>query len=60
MKFSQIDVSNVEKIIEKITAMANGVRYVPQIFSENIYIGDFDKIHKLDQGKKLDKLLSLE
>jgi glutaredoxin 3 len=43
-----------------MSAMANGARSVPQIFADNIHIGDCDKIHKLDQEKKLDKLLDLE
>ena len=60
IRFSEIDVSNDEKLREKMTAMANGARSVPQIFAENVYIGDCDKIHKLDQEKKLDKLLGLE
>jgi glutaredoxin 3 len=51
VKFSEIDLSN---------AMANGARSVPQIFADNIHIGDCDKIHKLDQEKKLDKLLGIE
>ena len=43
-----------------MSAMANGVRSVPQIFADNIHIGDCDKIHKLDQEKKLDKLIGLD
>jgi glutaredoxin 3 len=60
VKFSEIDVSNNEALREKMSAMANGARSVPQIFADNIHIGDCDKIHKLDQEKKLDKLLGLE
>jgi glutaredoxin 3 len=60
VKFSEIDVSNDEALREKMSAMANGARSVPQIFANNIYIGDCDEIHKLDQEKKLDKLLGLE
>ena len=60
IKFSEIDVSNNEVLREKMSAMANGARSVPQIFADNIHIGDCDKIHKLDQEKKLDKLLGLE
>ena len=60
IKFSEIDVSIDETLREKMSAMANGARSVPQIFADNIYIGDCDKIHKLDQEKKLDKLLGLE
>jgi glutaredoxin 3 len=60
IKFSEIDVSNDEALREKMSAMANGARSVPQIFADNIHIGDCDKIHKLDQEKKLDKFLGLE
>ena len=60
IKFSEINVSNDEILREKMSVMANGARSVPQIFADNIHIGDCDKIHKLDQEKKLDKLLGLE
>jgi glutaredoxin 3 len=59
IKFTEIDISNDETLREKMSAMANGARSVPQIFADNIHIGDCDKIHKLDQEKKLDKLLGL-
>jgi glutaredoxin 3 len=58
--FDEIDVSRNESLREKMSMMANGARSVPQIFIDNIYIGDCDKIYKLDQEKKLDKLLGLE
>jgi glutaredoxin 3 len=60
IKFYEIDVSNNETLREKMSAMASGVRSVPQIFADNIHIGDCDKIYKLEQEKKLDKLIGLE
>jgi glutaredoxin 3 len=60
VRFSEIDVSEDEILREKMSAMANGARSVPQIFADSIYIGDCEKIYKLDQEKKLDKLLGLE
>jgi glutaredoxin 3 len=60
IKFYEIDISKNELLRERMTTMTNGARSVPQIFIDNIYIGDCDKIHKLDQEKKLDKLLGLE
>ena len=60
IKFSEIDVSNDEALRERMSAMANGARSVPQIFADNVHIGDSDKIYQLDQEKKLDKLLGLE
>ena len=58
--FTEIDLSNDVSLREKMSAMTNGARSVPQIFADNVHIGDCDKIHKLDQEKKLDKLLGLE
>jgi glutaredoxin 3 len=60
IKFFEIDVSIDEVLREKMSAKANGARSVPQIFADNIHIGDCNKIHKLDQEQKLDKLLGLE
>jgi len=60
IKFSEINISNDETLREKMSTMANGARSVPQIFADNIHIGVCDKIHKLEQEKKLDKLLGLE
>jgi glutaredoxin 3 len=60
IKFSEIDISNDEALRENMSSMANGARSVPQIFADNVHIGDCDKIHKLEQEKKLDKLLGLE
>ena len=60
IKFSEIDVSDDETLREKMSAKANGARSVPQVFADDIHIGDCDKIYKLDQEKKLDKLLGLE
>jgi len=60
IKFSEIDVSHNETLREKMSAMANGARSVPQIFADDVHIGDCDKIHKLEQDKKLDKLIGFE
>ena len=60
VKFYEINISNNEPLREKMSVLANGARSVPQIFADNVHIGDCDKIYKLDQEKKLDKLLGLE
>jgi glutaredoxin 3 len=60
VKFYEIDVSNNESLREKMSNLANGARSVPQIFADDVYVGDCNKIHKLDEEKKLDKLLGLE
>jgi glutaredoxin 3 len=43
-----------------MSAMANGARSVPQIFADNVHIGDCDKIYKLEREEKLNKLLGIE
>jgi glutaredoxin 3 len=60
IKFTEVDISNNDALREKMSAMANGARSVPQIFADNIHIGDCDRIHKLDQENKLNSLLGLE
>ena len=60
IQFSEIDVSNNDTLREEMSSMATGARSVPQRFVDNVQIGDCDKIYKLDQEKKLDKLLGLE
>ena len=60
IKFFEIDISNDEALRNKMSLMSSGARSVPQIFADNVHIGDCDKIHKLDQEKKLDKLLGIE
>jgi len=60
IKFFEIDISNDENLREKMSAMTNGARSVPQIFADNVHIGDCNTIYKLDQEKKLDKLLGIE
>ena len=60
IKFFEIDISNDENLREKMSDMTNGARSVPQIFADNVHIGDCDTIYKLDQEKKLDKLLGIE
>ena len=60
IQFSEIDVSNNDTLREEMSSMTNGARSVPQIFVDNVHIGDCNKIYKLDQEKKLDKILGLE
>jgi glutaredoxin 3 len=58
--FEEINVSNNDILREKMTKMTNGARSVPQIFVDNIHIGDCDKIHLLDKENKLDSILGLK
>jgi glutaredoxin 3 len=58
--FEEINISNNDILREKMTKMANGARSVPQIFVDNIHIGDCDKIHLLDKENKLNSILGLK
>jgi glutaredoxin 3 len=40
-----------------MTARAHGRMSVPQIFFDDIHIGDGDELHELDRDGKLDELL---
>jgi glutaredoxin 3 len=60
IQFSEINVSNDDSLREKMVEMANGARSVPQIFVDNVHIGDCEKIYKLDNENKLDTLLGIE
>ena len=60
IKFIEINISNDENLRDKMSNITNGARSVPQIFINNVHIGDCDKIYKLDQENKLDQLLGLK
>ena len=54
--YEEIDVSTPE-IHEKMMALAEGRRTVPQIFFDGIPIGGFDKLSELEMAGKLDALV---
>lgn len=58
--FHEIDVSNDDTLREKMSNMTNGKRSVPQIFINNVYIGDCEKIYQLEKENKLNRLLGLD
>jgi glutaredoxin 3 len=58
--FNEIDVSNDDALREKMANMTNGKRSVPQIFINNVYIGDCEKIYQLEKENKLNRLLGLD
>ncbi|MGH6838054.1 MAG: glutaredoxin 3 [Methylocella sp.] len=41
-----------------MTARAHGRMSVPQIFFDDMHIGDCDELHELDRDGRLDKLLA--
>ena len=60
VKFIEINISNNEILKNKMMEITNGAKSVPQVFVNNIHIGDCNKIHQLDKDNKLDTILGLE
>jgi glutaredoxin 3 len=56
--YDEIDVSYDPAGRQRMTAMANGKRTVPQIFIGETHIGDCDELYALDRQGRLDPLLA--
>jgi glutaredoxin 3 len=56
--YAEIDVSRDPGLRQAMTARANGLRTVPQIFIGARHVGGSDDIHALDHAGKLDPLLA--
>lgn len=57
VKFTQIDVTNNDKLREELVHKANGRKTLPQIFINEISIGGYDDLYALDSRGELDKML---
>ena len=57
LAFTEIAVDGDPRSRTDMTARARGRMTVPQIFFDDIHIGDCDELHALDRAGKLDKLL---
>lgn len=55
--WTEIDVSEDEKIREKMIERSGGRRTTPQIFIDGKHIGGFDDLRALDEQGGLDTLL---
>jgi glutaredoxin 3 len=58
LAFSEIPVDDDPEARQAMTARAHGRKTVPQIFFDNIHIGDCDELCELDRNGKLDRLLA--
>jgi len=56
-EYKEIDVTGNDKAREELTAKANGMKTVPQIFINGRHIGGYDMTAELDKEGKLDELL---
>jgi glutaredoxin 3 len=57
LTFEEIDVSGNPELRQAMTVKAHGHRTVPQIFFDDIHIGDCDRLHELEAKGELDPLL---
>ncbi|MDQ6703026.1 MAG: glutaredoxin 3 [Pseudomonadota bacterium] len=58
LAFTEIAVDGDSRVRRDMTARAHGRMSVPQIFFNDIHIGDCDELHELDRDGKLDELLA--
>jgi glutaredoxin 3 len=58
LAFTEIAVDDDPRTRWDMTARAHGRASVPQIFFDDIHIGDCDELHELDRDGKLDDLLN--
>jgi glutaredoxin 3 len=56
--FEEVDVSNDPELRRQMIAKAGGRLTVPQIFVDDVYVGDCDGMYALDKAGKLDALLN--
>ena len=59
IKFTEINLNKNPDQFDGMLKKSNGARTVPQIFNDNNYIGDCDKIYELNSEGTLDKLLGI-
>ncbi|MCF8467073.1 MAG: glutaredoxin 3 [Sneathiella sp.] len=57
--YKEIDVTVSGDLREEMTRRAKGAYTVPQIFVEDVHIGDSDYIQMLDENGKLDNILGI-
>jgi len=55
--YREIRVDGNLQLREELIQKSGGRRTVPQIFVENIHVGDCDELHALERAGKLDPLL---
>ncbi|MEH6404469.1 MAG: glutaredoxin 3 [Sneathiella sp.] len=59
IKFKEIDVTIDGKKRQEMAKRSDGAHSVPQIFVNDIHLGDCDFIHRLDASGKLDQILGV-
>ena len=57
LKFSEIDVSSGEKIIDEMIKKSKGQRTIPQIFFGDHHVGGYTELRALEKENKLKDFL---
>ena len=57
LKFSEIDVSSGENIIDEMIKKSNGQRTIPQIFFGDRHVGGYTELRALEKENKLKEFL---
>ena len=60
LAFTEIPVDGDPEARREMTAKAHGRATVPQIFFDNVHVGDSDELHELAGNGKLARLLAGE
>ena len=59
IEFKEIDVFSIDGAREEMIRRTRGMTSVPQIFADDVYVGDCDRIHDLEAQGELDVKLGL-
>ena len=57
IKFKEILIDDNPKLREKMIKLSNGRKTVPQIFFDDLHIGGYDELKKIDEEGNLIKFL---
>ena len=58
VQFEEIDVTDDDKLREKMTELAGGRRTVPEVFINGQLVGGYDELRAFDKSGALDRMLA--
>ena len=56
--FTEVEISDDDRLRDEMIARAGGRRTVPQIFIGETHVGGCDELHELERAGRLDALLA--
>lgn len=57
IKFTELDITNNQSLIEEMLLKSSGRKTVPQIFINDFHVGGCDDLYALNDKGELDKML---